>query len=170
LTSANFVKPSPIVKLDATHKVDAFNCNYEALNDFLKKRALSNQNMGSTTTYVTCRDLNVVGYYSITIGGVTHDRVAPRIKNGMPKYDIPVVILARLGVHIDEQGNGIGTGLLKDALLRTVQIANIAGVRALLVDAKPEAKEWYLKYDFEQSPLDENQLFLLMKDLKNIIS
>jgi hypothetical protein len=169
LTGAAFIKPSPIVKLDATHKIDAFDCGNEALNEFLKKRALANQNMGSTTTYVTCRDLNVVGYYSITIGGVTHDRVTSRIKNGMPKYDIPVVILARLGVAVNEKGNRIGTGLLKDALLRTVQIADIAGVRALLIDAKPEAKEWYLRYDFEQSPLDDNQLFLLMKDLKKVL-
>ena len=80
------------------------------------------------------------------------------------------MILARLAVSKEEQGKGIAKGLLKDALKRTNQAADIAGIRALLVHAKDdEARAWYEKFDFESSPTDPLHLFLLMKDIKKIL-
>lgn len=77
------------------------------------------------------------------------------------------MILARLAVDLRERGTGLGKSLLKDALLRTCQAADFAGIRALLVHAKDEeARNWYLKHDFEPSPTDPLQLFLLMKDIR----
>jgi len=81
------------------------------------------------------------------------------------------MILARLAVDLRQQGVGLGKALLKDALLRTSQAADIAGIRALLVHAKDEsARQWYLNWEFEPSPSDPFHLFLLMKDLKAILA
>ncbi len=92
-----------------------------------------------------------------------------RVTKGLARHPGPVMLLTRLAVDRTEQANGIGKGLLKDALLRTVQAADIAGIGALLVHAKDEeAKAWYLKYDFEASPSDPLHLLLLLKDIRSI--
>jgi GNAT superfamily N-acetyltransferase len=75
-----------------------------------------------------------------------------------------------IGVDLQHQGAGLGKALLKDALLRTAQAADIAGIRALLVHAKDElARQWYLQWEFEPSPSDPFHLFLLMKDIKAMV-
>ena len=87
----------------------------------------------------------------------------------MPRYPISVMILARLAVDARQAGQGLGKALLKDALLRTAQAADIAGIRALLVHAKDnDAKAFYEHFDFEPSPTDPYHLFLLMKDLQRL--
>jgi GNAT superfamily N-acetyltransferase len=94
-----------------------------------------------------------------------------RVTKGLARHLVPVMLLTRLAVDLTEQGTGIGTGLLKDALLRTAQAADIAGIRALLVHAKAEeAKTWYLKFDFDPSPSDPLHLFLLFKDIRAIVA
>jgi len=81
------------------------------------------------------------------------------------------MILARLAVDVHYQNQGLGRALLKDALLRTAQAADIAGIRALLVHAKDDtARQWYLNWEFEPSPTDPMHLYLLLKDLKAIVS
>lgn len=83
---------------------------------------------------------------------------------------MPVMILARLAVDLQHQGMGLGKALLKDALLRTAQAADIAGILALLVHAKDEAaRSWYLNWEFEPSASDSLHLFLLMKDIKALV-
>jgi ribosomal protein S18 acetylase RimI-like enzyme len=80
------------------------------------------------------------------------------------------MLLARLAIDRTQQRRGLGEALLKNALLRTAQAADIAGIRALLVHAKDdEARSWYEAFDFERSPTDPHQLFLLMKDLKALL-
>jgi GNAT superfamily N-acetyltransferase len=81
------------------------------------------------------------------------------------------MLLARLAIDRNEQGRGLGRALLKDALLGTLQAADIAGIRPLLVHAKDdEARQWYLSLDFEASPTDPYHLFLLMKDVRAILN
>ena len=161
---------SAVEKLTAAHDIDQFDCGEEPLNRFLKRFAITNQKTGSATTYVVCRDGVVVGYYSLVVGAVEHEDAAVRVKKGMPGHPIPVMILARLAISKDIQRSGLGRALLKDALLRTVQAADIAGIRALLVHAKDEkAREWYKQFDFEDSPTDPLHLFLLMKDIKALL-
>jgi len=161
---------SPIDKLLSTHEVDSFDCGKEPLNGFLKRFALVNQRNGSSLTYVACRGQCVVGYYSLAVGSVMYEAAPGRITKGLARHPVPVMLLTRLAVDFTEQGTGIGTGLLKDALLRTVQAADIAGIRALLVHAKDEAaRAWYLKYDFESSPTDPLHLFLLLKDIRALV-
>lgn len=161
----------PIEKVSAAHDLSHFDCGKDELNRFLQRHALANQKANSAQTYVACREGVVVGYYSLTVGGVGHTEATERVKKAMPRYPIPVVILARLGVDKDLQGQGLGKGLLKDALIRTARAADIAGIRALLVHAKDDqARAFYERYDFEPSATDPYHLFLLMKDIQRLVS
>ena len=160
---------SPITKLGSAHETDRFDCGKEELNRFLKRYALVNQQANSAQTYVVTHGQTVVGYYSLTVGGAEHETAPPRVSKGMPRYPIPVMILARLAIDISVQGQGIGKGLLKDALRRSATAADIAGIRALFVNAKDdEARRFYEYYGFDPSPADSHQLFFVMKDLKRL--
>lgn len=161
-----------VEKLSAAHSVEAFDCGKEPLDRFLKRFALANQKAGSAQTYVVCRsDHRVVGYYSLCVGAVEHAEAPERVGKGLARHPIPVMLLARLAVDRSEQGQGLGKALLKDALLRTAQAADIAGIRALLVHAKDdEARAWYEALDFEPSPTDAYHLFLMLKDLRALLA
>jgi len=74
---------------------------------------------------------------------------------------VPVMIICRLAVHKDFQGRKIGPGLLRDAVLRTLQAADIAGVRAILVHAISEqARRFYEDCGFIASPVDPMTLMI----------
>lgn len=162
---------SAISKLDASHEVSQFDCGKEPLNRFLQRHALVNQKAGSAQTYVVCLEKQrVVGYYSLAVGAVEYGDAPSRVARGLARHPIPVMLLARLAVDRSQQAKGLGRALLKDALLRTVEAADIAGMRALIVHAKDdEARAWYEAFDFEPSPTDPYHLFLLMKDLRALI-
>lgn len=162
---------SAVQKLDASHDVDGFDCGKEPLDRFLQRHALVNQKAGSAQTYVVCRgEQRVAGYYSLAVGAVEHADATGRVSKGLARHPIPVMLLARLAIDRAEQGKGLGKALLKDALLRTAQAADIAGIRALLVHAKDdEARAWYEQFDFKPSPTDPYHLFLLMKDLRALL-
>lgn len=160
----------PVRKLSTLDVVDGFDCGSPELNQFLQQYALVNQKANSAQTYVCCCQEGVVGYYSLAVGSVVYQAAPPRVSKGLARHPVPVMILARLAVDLAYQGKGLGRALLKDALLRTVQAAGIAGIRALLVHAKDDtAREWYASRDFEPSPTDPFHLFLLLKDLKHIL-
>lgn len=157
-------------KLHAGDLVDGFDCGQPALNLFLQRFALLNQKANSAQTYVCCEQGAVVAYYSLAVGSVDPCVAPARILKGMARHPVPVMILARLAVNQDYQGRGLGKALLKDALLRTAQAAEIAGIRCLLVHAKDDAaKRWYGAWEFEPSPTDPYHLFLLLKDLKALL-
>ncbi len=152
-------------KLTADHIVDDFDCGYSVLNNWLYRYALQNQQSNAAMTFVVCRQNRVVGYYSLAVGAVHHEVVPARIKKGLARYPIPIMVLARLAVDLRDQGHGIGKGLLKDAVLRTLQAAKFAGIRAIFVNAKDEkARRFYERFDFEPSPVDPLKLMLLIKD------
>jgi len=160
----------PVRKLRPGDGVDAFDCGQPALNQFLQRYALVNQKANSAQTYVCCCANKVAGYYSLTVGSVTPESAPHRIMKGLARYPVPVMILARLAVDRTFQRRGLGRALLKDALLRTAQAADIAGIRALLVHAKDEeARQWYASWDFEPSPTDPFHLFLMLKDIKALL-
>lgn len=162
---------SPVRKLIATDQVDVFDCGHPALNQFLQRYALVNQKANSAQTYVCRHGDRVVGFYSLAVGGVAPEAAPSRVMKGLARHPAPVMILARLAVDKEHQRKGLGQALLKDALLRTAQVAEIAGVRCLLVHAKDDAaRRWYESWDFEPSPTDSHHLFLLLKDLKDLLS
>lgn len=160
----------PVRKLAAADAVAAFDCGQATLNQFLQRFALVNQKSNTAQTYVSCHAGSVVGFYSLAVGSVEPRQATARLTKGIPQHPVPVMILARLAVDLQHQGAGLGKALLKDALLRTAQAADIAGIRALLVHAKDEAaKNWYLNWEFDPSPSDPLHLFLLMKDIKAMV-
>ncbi|MDY0070387.1 MAG: GNAT family N-acetyltransferase [Porticoccaceae bacterium] len=162
---------SPVRKLLATDQVDAFDCGQAALNQFLQRYALVNQKANAAQTYVCCQGDMVVGFYSLAVGSVDPDAAPPRVMKGLARHPVPVMILARLAVDKAHQRKSLGQALLKDALLRTAQAADIAGIRCLLVHAKDDtARQWYASWEFEPSPTDPYHLFLMLKDLKGMLS
>jgi len=158
------------VPLEKDHEVSGFNCGTAPLNEFLRKHAWPNQQNRSARTYVVLRGDRVVGYYSLAAASVLREEATERVAKGLAKHPIPVVLLARLAVDQAEKGKGLGTALLKDALLRSLQGADIIGCRAVLVHAKDQAAQaFYRKFGFESSPLDEFHLFLIIKDIKAVL-
>ena len=145
---------SPPEKLSVAHDLSAFDCGEPVLNDWLRRRALQNEASGASRTYVVCASRRVLGYYTLAVGAVTHAEAPGRIRRNMPD-PAPVMVLGRLAVDKSAQGRHIGGGLLRDAVLRTVQAAEIAGLRAILVHAiSGEAKRFYESYGFVASPCD----------------
>jgi GNAT superfamily N-acetyltransferase len=144
--------PAP---LTADHDTSTFTCRHESLSVWLHKRALANAASGASRTYVVCDDENrVIGYYALAAGSIASEAAPGRLRRNMPD-PLPVIVLGRLAVHSDWSGRGIGSALLKDAVLRSMQAAELIGVRALLCHAiDDEAKAFYLKYGFAESPLD----------------
>jgi predicted N-acetyltransferase YhbS len=81
-----------------------------------------------------------------------------------------VILLGRLAVDRKEQRSGLGSHLLRDAIIRSVEAAEIIGVRALLVHALNDAAaSFYRHFDFEPSPTDALHLMLLMKDARVLV-
>lgn len=156
-------------KLFPEHDIEAFDSGETVLDEWLRRRALQNESNGASRTYVICAGKRVVGYYSLAVGAATHEQVGGRVKRNMPD-PIPVMILGRLAVDRKFQGKGIGTGLLKDAVLRTLQAANIAGIRAMLVHAISDAaKLFYEAYGFITSPVDPMTVMITLVEAERII-
>ena len=155
-----------IEKLTRSHVVDAFDCGQEALNRFLSRYALTNQFANAAQTYVGLADDAVIGYYSLVVGNLAYDDAPERLRKGLARHPVPIMLLARLAVDHRWQGTGIGAGLLRDATRRTLQAADIAGIRALVVHAKDEAARAFDQhFEFVPSPTDPLHLYLLVKDL-----
>jgi GNAT superfamily N-acetyltransferase len=141
-----------VAPLDGAHDRSPFDCGAPALNLYLRNYALQNQKKGIVRNYVTTRTDRkiVVAYYSLVYAAIDQKQLPAKLVKGLGKYDIPVMLLARLAVDHREQGKGLGKALLKDAVLRTIQAAEIAGLKLLLVHAKDEAAaDFYRKYGFE---------------------
>ena len=149
------------VPLTADHDTSAFICQHESLTTWLHKRALANAASGASRTYIVCDSKNnVIGYYALAAGSIAKEAAPGRLRRNMPD-PLPVIVLGRLAVHSDWSGRGIGSGLLKDAVLRSIQAAELIGVRALLCHAiDDEAKAFYVKYGFVESPLDSRTVMV----------
>lgn len=156
------------------HRTDQFDCGSDAQTSWLRHHALQAHQSDTAKVYVGCRadTREVIGYYALTAGSIGHNAATPRVAKGIGRYPVPVVILTRLGVDRSEQGRGVGSALVRDALLQTASIAERVGVRALLIHAEtPEAAAFYRHIDpgFETSPTDPLHLIVLMKDLRAAI-
>jgi GNAT superfamily N-acetyltransferase len=159
--------PLRIEKLQRSHKIDDFDCGQEALNRFLIRNALQNQQSEGSQTYVALAGDKVVGYYTLVVGEVAFESAHDRLTKGLARHPVPIMLLARLAIETSWQGKGLGSGLLKDAMQRTVQAADIAGIRAFAVHAKDdEAKSFYEHFGFTPLPSDAYHLFRLLKDIR----
>jgi predicted N-acetyltransferase YhbS len=159
-----------IEKLERGHAVDAFDCGREAPNRFLIRYAFENQQAEASQTYVAVAEREIVAYYTLVVGQVAYQDAPERLTKGLARHPVPIMLLARLAVSISWQGKGLGAGLLKDAMLRTLQAADIAGIRAFAVHAKDdEARAFYEHFDFVPSPGDPFHLFRLLKNIRAIL-
>ena len=159
-----------IEKLRRDHALDAFDCGQDDLNRWLQKFALQNQSANVAQTYLGLAGDFVVGYYSLVVGQVEYGGAPERLQKGLARHPVPVMLLARLSVHREWQQRGVGRALLRDAVLRTLQAADLAGIRALAVHAKDEgAKRYYEQFDFAASPTDPLHLFVLLKDIRRLV-
>jgi len=159
-----------VEKLRRDHILEGFDCGKEPLNRFLTSNALQNQQANASQTYLLIIADRVIGYHTLVVGEVAFAAAPERLKKGLAQHPVPIMLLARLAVSQDYQGRGIGQALLKNALLRTLQAADIAGIRAFAVHAKDNvARAFYEHFDFIASPSDPMHLFLLLKDIKALI-
>lgn len=151
--------PEPI---NSSHYLADFICGEVSLDEWLKRRALANHLSGASRTFVTTETTGrVMGYYSLAAGAVTHQLATGAIRRNMPD-PIPVLVLGRLAVAQEAQGMKVGASLLQDAFLRANTVAENAGIRALLVHAlNDKAKQFYLQYGFQESPI--HALTLMMR-------
>ncbi len=160
----------PPQALNSSHSLDSFDCGKPALNDWLKRHALQAQASGSAKSYVIADGDRIAGYFSLTVGQVDSVDAPERVRKSMGSYPIPVVLLARLAVALQDQRRGVGIGMLQEAIRRAVVIAEQAGVRALLTHPiDEEADRFYRRFGFEPSTVREQQLLLLMKDARRLL-
>lgn len=156
--------------LEAQHDLSNFQCTSPELVRWLLERARKNQSEGGSTCFVVCDEYqHVIGYYALAAGSIFHAEVPSFFKRNMPD-PIPVVVLGRLAVHSAWVRRGIGRGLLKDAVQRTLQTAQQIGIRALLCHAIDEnAKAFYLKHAFVESPLNSLTLLLSIPEMRKAL-
>jgi GNAT superfamily N-acetyltransferase len=160
-----------VEKLRRDHPVEGFDCGREELNRYLLRYAWQNQQASAAQTYVGIAGEVVVGYHTLAVGQVILDEAPDRLKKGLARHPIPIMLLARLAIDRLWQGRGVGKALLRDAMQRTLQAADIAGIRALAVHAKDEeARRFYEHFDFVPSPTDPMHLFVLLKDVRRVLS
>ncbi|MBF0163552.1 MAG: GNAT family N-acetyltransferase [Magnetococcales bacterium] len=158
--------PPRVEKLSRQHAVEHFDCGHPGLNRFLHRHALLNQRANAAQTYVGVNEEDILGYYTLAVGAIQWADAPPRMSQGLARHPIPILILARLAVSRTWQRQGVGAGLLKDALLRTLRAADIVGIRALVVHAKEEARPFYHHFGFQPAPTDLHHLYMLIKEIR----
>ena len=155
--------PEPLA---AHHELQVFDSGVNSLDQWLKRRALKNQASGASRTFVACVGHRVVAYYALASSAVVVDAAPGRVRRNMPD-PIPVVVLGRLAVDRSLHGTGLGRALVKDASQRVIQAADSIGIRGLVVHAlSTEARDFYVRLDFDPSPLDPMILMVILDDLK----
>jgi len=156
--------------LNGQHDLSTFQSGVPALDEWLTRRALSNEQSGASRTYVVSAKGKVVGYYALATGAVAVQAASGRARRNMPD-PIPVMILGRLAVDEAYQGKGLGRALLRDAILRTLQAADIVGIRAILMHTiSDEAKRFYERYGFAPSPIEPMTLMITVRDAEKALA
>lgn len=154
--------------LTPDHVLDGFDCGRASLNVWLDRHARQATAAGSARTYVLVDSAQgrVVGYHALAAAGVEREAATARVIKGMPRYPVPVVLLARLAVDVSGTRRGLGAWLLRDAMTRTLAASETIGVRAMLVHAiDNDAREFYIRHGLEPSPTDPLHLMILIKDI-----
>jgi GNAT superfamily N-acetyltransferase len=161
------------VLLTEDHNVSSFDCGIEALNTFLQSHALQNQRNNSARTFVSTRTgtAEVVGFYSLSAASVDFEQTPERIRKGLARHEVPLVLLARLAVGESCKGQGLGASLLQDAFLRFMNVQEVIGARALLAHAKDaSAKAFYEKWGFVSTEGLPLHLYILTKNIKAVLT
>ncbi len=162
-------KPSafnPPDLLTAAHDVAGFSCGEPVLDNWLKRHALKNNELGASRTFVVTVGREVVGFVALAVGEIDHAAASGPLRRNMPD-PVPVTVLARLAVHVDWQGQGLGMGLLREAVLRSLQASAHVGIKGIVVHALHDrAREFYEAFGFRRSRLDDMTLMAPLKGLR----
>ena len=152
--------------LGPQHVLEGFDCGKAPLNHWLLRRALANQHSGASRTWVVTNEPDrVVAYYASATASIIRAAATRRATRNQPE-DVPAVLLARMAVHVNHHGQGVGAALLKHFVLKALEVAELVGVRVLLVHAQDEeAKSFYLHHDFQPSPVDDLTLMRVVQDI-----
>ncbi|MCK9398304.1 MAG: GNAT family N-acetyltransferase [Methylobacter sp.] len=167
MSALDLTPPAPIT---ADHELAGFNSGEASLNEWLKKRAFKNHASGASRCFVLCAGVDVIGYYSLSAGAISHEGALKTMRRNIPN-PLPVLLLGRLAVDKRYHNQGIGQALLRDAMLRAVNVAGDAGVFALLVHAlSDQAKQFYLSRGFVEAPLQPMTLFMTIETIRLILA
>lgn len=167
ITSADLSPPAPI---GPGHDLSNFESGEPSLDEWLKKRALKNDAAGASRCFVVCAGASVVGYYSLSAGAISHEAAPKAMRRNMPD-PLPLLLLGRLAMDKRSHNQGLGSALLRDAMMRAVAVASDAGVFAILVHAlTPEAKQFYLSRGFVPSPLQPMTLMMTLQTVRTILT
>ena len=153
--------------LAPSHDANNFDCGDDALNDWLRRRAPRNQREGASRTWVVTDGTRVVAFYASSAAVVARNIATKRAARNQPD-PMPGMLLGRLAVDREHQGAGLAAALLGHFLLKALEVAEITGLRVVLVHAKDDrAASFYGHFGFESSPIDELTLMLLLKDIRD---
>ncbi len=167
MTAFALTPPAPI---GDNHVLSNFDSGEPSLDEWLKKRALKNHGSGASRCFVLCKGETVVGYYSLSAGAISHEASPKAMRRNMPD-PLPVLLLGRLAVDRRYHNQGLGQALLRDAMLRAVNVSGDAGVFAILVHAlSDQAKRFYLSRGFVESPLQPMTLMMTLKTVQEILA
>ena len=160
-----FSAPEPLAAL---HNLTEFSCGIASLDEWLKRRAASNQASGATRTFVVADQRRVVAYYAVASGGISPSSAFGKFRRNMPD-PIPVALLARLAIDCAWQGRGLGRALFRDCAGRILNAAGSLGIRGIVVHAiSDQAKAFYLAIGFEESPMDAMMLMVTLTDVRAV--
>ena len=165
------MKYRPPEPLGSHHQLDGFVCKSPEQGEWLRRYARQSMASGATKVFVVTltNSKEVVAYYAWTMAQIDAADAPRRLVKGAGRYPQPVALLARLGVHEEHEGRGLGAGLLQDVLYRLVSISVEIGCRGLLVHAESDRARGFYQHlipELEQSPTDDLHLVLLLKDIK----
>lgn len=161
---------SPPTPISYCHKLNNFDSGEPSLDEWLKKRALKNQISGASRCFVLCSAENVIGYYTLSAGAISHEAAPKTMRRNMPD-PLPALLLGRLAIDKHYHNTGLGSALLRDAMMRTVSIASNTGVFAVFLHALTEkAKQFYLSRGFVQSPLQAMTLMMTLETMRSILA
>ncbi len=146
--------------------MSSFSCGKPALDNWLKTRALPNQQKGFTVVIVVADDKRVVGYYGLAPTGVIPSVMPRSVRTGQPPNPVPCILLGQLATDTAFTSRGIGTVLLQHALTRSVAGAQLIGGRAVVVNAiDDEAARYWRRRGFLPSKDDPLILFRSLSDI-----
>jgi len=160
-----------IGRLDKSHDRSGFACGNTILDEWIRSRASQFDRRDLSRTYVATRpsESSVCGYYAISTHRVIYGDMPAAESKGLPRMDVPVVLLGRLAVDQSSQGQGLGGFLLIDALRRALHISEQVGIRAVEVDAiEDSAQAFYLKFGFRSLLDDPRHLMMPMHEIRKL--
>jgi GNAT superfamily N-acetyltransferase len=144
--------PVLIRRLEEFDQVEAFDCGDDPLNNYLKRHAWANQQKSSIgVTYVATDEgapRTVLGYFTLATASVPRDAFPRKYVRGLPPYDLPLILLARLAVDRRFSGKGLGHALISEAFKIALRVADDVGCRCIITDAYRERTDWYARYGF----------------------